>query len=125
MAETNDGKHRQATDFESHASGGSASPEIPKHPRVEPPNSGPATSRYPMGRFADFIAGINASVRVKLLGGFFLVVLLLLAMSFLSFIVIGQMNQKVETLTELQERVDRGRQMIYLVTAQSHFRAMA
>ena len=79
----------------------------------------------PIGLLVDFIARINVSVRVKLLGGFLLVVLLLLAMTILSIVVVAQMNRKVETLTQLQERVDRSRQMILLVTQQSHFRAMA
>jgi len=78
-----------------------------------------------MGRLVDFIARINLSVREKLLGGFILVVLLLSAMAILSLVVISQMNQKVESLTQLQERFDISRQMIYLITGQSHFRAMA
>ncbi|MDQ5853033.1 MAG: PAS domain S-box protein, partial [Chloroflexota bacterium] len=71
------------------------------------------------------MAGINASVHVKLLGGFLALVLLLLGMSILNSLVIERMNQRVGELTRLQEKVDRSRQMEYLITAQSHFRAMA
>lgn len=125
MAGPNDEQQTEPADTDSQERNGLADRKSPKNPSEERSNPDPASQHEPWGRFVDFIAGINASVRVKLLGGFFLVVLLLLAMSVLSFIVIARMDQKVDTLTELQERVDRGRAMIYLVTAQSHFRAMA
>src|SRR5438445_9177954 len=78
-----------------------------------------------LGPFVDFAARIRASVHVKLLGGFFVGALLILAMGILSLAVIYRMNSRVEDLNRLQDKVDTSRQAIYLVTAQSHFRAMA
>ena len=125
MAEPNYERQGEAADVDSQGRDGVPSREFPDHPRHEPSNADGASQPEPMGRLVDFIARINATVRVKLLGGFLLVVLLLLAMAILSFVVVAQMNQKVESLTQLQERVDLSRQLIYLVTAQSHFRTMA
>ena len=51
--------------------------------------------------------------------------LLLLGMAILSLGVVHRMSRRVEELTRLQENMDRARQMEYLITAQSHFRAMA
>ncbi len=79
----------------------------------------------PLRPIVDFVARIKASVHVKLLAGFLIVSLLLLGMGVLSILLIGQMGQQIDDLSELQEKVDRSRQAKYLVTAQSHFRAMA
>ena len=73
----------------------------------------------------DAVARVRASVHTKLLAGFLVGALLLLGMGILSMVVLNRMGGQVEELTALQERNDRARQMIYLVTAQSHFRAMA
>ena len=73
----------------------------------------------------DAVARVRASVHTKLLAGFLVGALLLLGMGILSMVVLNRMSGQVEELTALQERSDRSRQMIYLVTAQSHFRAMA
>ena len=73
----------------------------------------------------DAVARVRASVHTKLLAGFLVGALLLLGMGILSMVVLNRMSGQVEELTALQERNDRSRQMIYLVTAQSHFRAMA
>lgn len=73
----------------------------------------------------DAIAGIPVSVHAKLLSGFLVGALLLLAMGVLSLAILDRMNQRVDDLARLQEKVDRSRQMEYLVTAQSHYRAMA
>ena len=73
----------------------------------------------------DAVARVRASVHTKLLTGFLVGALLLLGMGILSMVVLNRMSGQVEELTALQERNDRSRQMIYLVTAQSHFRAMA
>jgi class 3 adenylate cyclase/HAMP domain-containing protein len=73
----------------------------------------------------DAIAGIPVSVHAKLLSGFLVGALLLLAMGVLSLAILDRMNQRVDELARLQEKVDRSRQMEYLVTAQSHYRAMA
>ena len=78
-----------------------------------------------LGPLVDRVAGINASVHAKLLVGFLALALLLLGMGILNSLVIERMSQRVGEITRLQEKVDRSRQMEYLVTAQSHFRAMA
>ena len=46
-------------------------------------------------------------------------------MGILSLAVIGRMNERVEELDHLQEKTSRAQQMLYAVTAQSHYRAMA
>ena len=73
----------------------------------------------------DAVAHVRVSVHTKLLAGFFVGALLLLGMGVLSIVVLNQMSGQVDTLTALQDRTDRARQMNSLVTAQSHFRAMA
>src|SRR5438067_155114 len=73
----------------------------------------------------DAVAAIPVSVHAKLLSGFLAGALLLLAMGLLSLVILDRMSQRVEDLALLQEKVDRSRQMEYLVTAQSHYRAMA
>ena len=79
----------------------------------------------PLRPLVDFVAKVNVGVHVKLLIGFGVGAALLLGMGVLSLVVINRMGDRVEELTALQDRVDRGRQMEYAVTAQSHFRAMA
>jgi signal transduction histidine kinase len=73
----------------------------------------------------DAVARINASVHRKLLFGFLAGALLLVAMAVLSLVVIGRMNERVSDLDRLQEKTSRAQQMLYAVTAQSHYRAMA
>jgi class 3 adenylate cyclase/HAMP domain-containing protein len=75
--------------------------------------------------FVDWVAGIKATVHTKLLAGFLLVALLLLSMGTLSIVVLGRLNRQVETLTALNHQASQARDMIYEVTAQSHYRAMA
>ena len=74
---------------------------------------------------ADFIARIRATVHTKLLAGFLVIAVLLVAMGITSILVIRQMNQQAHQLISLQEQTDIARQAIYAVTSQSHFRAMA
>ena len=73
----------------------------------------------------DAVARINLSVRRKLLFGFLIGALLLVGMAILSLVVIGRMSERVAELDRLQEKASRAQQMLYLVTAQSHYRAMA
>lgn len=79
----------------------------------------------PLHPLVNFVARIRASVHTKLLAGFLIGALLLLGMAALSLVVINRMSQQVEELTRLQENMDHARRMEYLITAQSHFRAMA
>jgi class 3 adenylate cyclase len=74
---------------------------------------------------ADFIAKIRATVHTKLLAGFLVIAVLLVAMGITSILVIREMNAEAQQLITLQEQTDVARQAIYAVTAQSHFRAMA
>ena len=82
-------------------------------------------SGSPLRPLMDLVAKINVSVHAKLLFGFLAGALLLLGMSILSLVVIARMNDRVEDLTVLQDQVNRADRMEYLITAQSHFRAMA
>ncbi|HET6712851.1 MAG TPA: adenylate/guanylate cyclase domain-containing protein [Actinomycetota bacterium] len=75
--------------------------------------------------FVDWVAGIRATVHRKLLSGFLLISLLLLSMGLLSVAVLGRLNDQVETLNALNHQASQARDMIYGVTAQSHYRAMA
>ncbi len=74
---------------------------------------------------ADFVARIRATVHTKLLAGFLVIAVLLVAMGIMSILVIRQMNEQAHRLVDLQEQSDVARQAIYAVTAQSHYRAMA
>ncbi len=73
----------------------------------------------------DAVAGTSAGVHRKLLFGFLAGALLLVGMAILSLVVIGRMNERVGELNHLHEKVSRAQDMLYAVTAQSHFRAMA
>jgi class 3 adenylate cyclase len=50
---------------------------------------------------------------------------LLVALGLFSIAVLNRVDRQVETLTALHSQSDTAREMIYAVTAQSHFRAMA
>ena len=92
-------------------------------------NHTPSEGTFPLPRLArpvvDAAARVQASVHTKLLAGFLLGALLLLAMGVVSVLVIERMDDRVDELVARREETDQARQMIYLVTAQSHFRAMA
>jgi signal transduction histidine kinase len=79
----------------------------------------------PLGPLVDFVAGIRSSVHAKLVGGFFIGTILLLGLFILSAIVVDRMSRQVNDLNRAQAQVDLARQMEYLITTQSHFRAMA
>ena len=89
----------------------------------------PSEGTFALPRLArpvvDAAARVQASVHTKLLAGFLLGALLLLAMGVVSVLVIERMDDRVDELVARREETDQARQMIYLVTAQSHFRAMA
>lgn len=73
----------------------------------------------------DMVARARATIHTKLLAGFLLSALLLLAMGVLSIVVINAMNRQMDRIVELQQQQDLARQGIYAITAQSHYRAMA
>ncbi|HZU05697.1 MAG TPA: adenylate/guanylate cyclase domain-containing protein [Chloroflexota bacterium] len=104
--------------------------ELRETPRPEGGGRPPRGTELPayarlLQPLVDVVAGIRASVHLKLLSGFLAGALLLLGMGVLSLVVLDRMSQRVEDLARLQEKLDRSRQMEYLVTAQSHYRAMA
>ena len=73
----------------------------------------------------DRIARIRATIHAKLLAGFLIIAVLLLAMGVTSILVIRQMNARAHDQIELSNQSDLARQAIYAVTSQSHYRAMA
>ncbi|MBI3965609.1 MAG: GAF domain-containing protein [Chloroflexi bacterium] len=73
----------------------------------------------------DRVAFTNTSVHNKLLNGFLFSTLLVILMAILSATVLARLNERIEDLTRLQERVDNALQMEHLITAQSHYRAMS
>lgn len=73
----------------------------------------------------DMVARRHASVHIKLLTGFLVIAVLLLGMGLLSVAVLNRVDNQVERLNILNAQTDQAREMIYAVTAQSHFRAMA
>ena len=73
----------------------------------------------------DGVARINLSVHRKLLFGFLVGAVLLVGMATLSLLVIGRMSGRVAELDRLQMRASQAQQMLYLITVQSHYLAMA
>jgi signal transduction histidine kinase len=73
----------------------------------------------------DAVARIDLSVHRKLLFGFLIGAVLLVGMAILSIGIIGRMGERVAELDRLEAKASHARQMLYLVTAQSHYRAMA
>jgi class 3 adenylate cyclase/HAMP domain-containing protein len=73
----------------------------------------------------DWVARRDATVHVKLLFGFLSIAVLLLALGIFSIGVLNRVDDQVKRITVLHDQSDGAREMIYKVTAQSHFRAMA
>lgn len=90
--------------------------------KARPPDELPVAWMRP---FVDRVARVKATVHTKLLAGFLLSALLLLAMGIMSIVVINAMNRQMDRIVSLQGQMDLARQGIYAITAQSHFRAMA
>lgn len=99
-----------------------ATPSLDTRAVSEDADLGPFKILRPL---VDRVAKVQATVHTKLLIGFFTIALLLLSLGVLSVLVLNRVNSQVETLTTLNAQADNARQMIYGVTAQSHFRAMA
>ena len=97
-------------------------------PPIPPPDQ-PRDDLGPLPRiarpFVDWVARVRATVHTKLLAGFLVIALLLLSMGVLCIVVLDRVNRQVVTLTALNRQTDQAREMIYEVTAQSHYRAMA
>ncbi len=73
----------------------------------------------------DWVARRPVTVHRKLLFGFLSLAVLLLALGLFSVAVLNRVDHQVETLTALHTQNDTARRMIYAVTSQSHYRAMA
>jgi len=73
----------------------------------------------------DWVARRDVTVHIKLLVGFLSIAVLLLALGVFSIGVLNRVDDQVERITVLHDQSDRSRKMIFAVTAQSHFRAMA
>src|SRR5215213_5609438 len=102
----------------SHSADGSARERTTSDPQL------PAFTRW-LRPAVDVVARIRLTIHQKLLAGFLTGALLLVGMAILSLVIIGQMHQRVSALEASAHRVDLARQMLYDVTAQSHYRAMA
>ncbi len=98
-------------------------PHRPAVPRTAEPVPPPWTRAVDF--VADRVARAKTTMRSKLLLGFVAVALSLFGMAVLSWAVMDRMSQRVTELERLQERVNQTQRMEYLVTAQSHYRAMA
>jgi len=73
----------------------------------------------------DAVARLDFSVHRKLLFGFLAGAVLLVGLAILSVGVIGRMSDRVAELDQLESKASHAQQMLYWVTAQSHYRAMA
>jgi signal transduction histidine kinase len=73
----------------------------------------------------DAVARVRSSIHRKLLFGFLAGAVLLIAMAVLSLVVIDRMDERMDDLSRHEVKVTRAQQMLYAVTAQSHYRAMA
>jgi Signal transduction histidine kinase len=91
----------------------------------EPPERGLPRFTGWLRPAVDAIARIKSSVHKKLLSGFLVGALLLVGMAALSLLVIGRMNERVVDLNRLDVKSSRAQMMLYDVTLQSHYRAMA
>jgi signal transduction histidine kinase len=98
------------------------------------PNEDPATTPVEpqLPRYArwlrpvvDAVARLDFSVHRKLLFGFLAGAVLLVGLAILSVGVIGRMSDRVAELDKLESKASHAQQMLYWVTAQSHYRAMA
>src|SRR6202165_2881346 len=79
----------------------------------------------PLQPLVDMVAAIPGSVHTKLLAGFLATAVLLVGMAVFSVIIINRLDQRSQDISRLQEKIDDTQQMLYAVTAQSHYRAMA
>ena len=81
--------------------------------------------RTPLGGLVRWVAGIKASVHAKLITGFFVVTLLVVAMGALSLQAITQTARQSVLLDEAHKRVEWSRQIQNELALQMNFTAMA
>jgi signal transduction histidine kinase len=101
-----------------------------------PPNQAPTTvpgsrvdafllGRSPLGGLVRWIAGIQASVRVKLLSAFLLIALLIIAVGVISVQILASMDRHSRSLDQAHERVHWSQQIEHALALQMHYTAMA
>src|SRR5437588_2825090 len=98
--------------------------------RKEEPATTPVEPQLPpftrwLRPVVDAVARLDFSVHRKLLLWFLAGAVLLVGLAILSVGVIGRMSDRVAELDRLESKASHAQQMLYLVTAQSHYRAMA
>ncbi|MDX6324146.1 MAG: hypothetical protein QOK15_500, partial [Nocardioidaceae bacterium] len=105
----------------------SSSSTSPQTRQPQDPTADPQLPRGTRGLqpAVDAVARLRFSIHRKLLFGFLVGALLLVAMAVLSLVVIARMDQRMDDLAAHELKVNRAQQMLYDVTAQSHYRAMA
>jgi signal transduction histidine kinase len=81
--------------------------------------------RTPLGKLVHWVAGIKSSVHAKLVTGFMLVTLLVVAMGGLSLQAITKMSDQSTLLDEAHKRVEWSRQIQHALALQMNFTAMA
>ena len=81
--------------------------------------------RTPLGKLVHWVAGIKISVHAKLVTGFMLVTLLVVAMGWLSLQAITRMSNQATLLDEAHKRVEWSRQIQHALALQMNFTAMA
>ena len=81
--------------------------------------------RTPLGKLVHWVAGIKFSVHKKLLTGFMLVTLLVVAMGGFSLQTITKMSRQSTLLDEAHKRVEWSRQIQHALALQMNFTAMA
>jgi len=78
-------------------------------------------TRSPLGSLVRRVAGIHASVHSKLLGAFFLIALLLIAMGAMSLRTITNVSRQSRLLDQARDRVDASRQIEHALGVQMNF----
>jgi signal transduction histidine kinase len=81
--------------------------------------------RTPLGKLVHWVAGIKFSVHKKLVTGFMLVTLLVVAMGGFSLQTITKMSRQSTLLDEAHKRVEWSRQIQHALALQMNFTAMA
>jgi signal transduction histidine kinase/ActR/RegA family two-component response regulator len=99
-----------------------AKTEVNAHAAADPR---PPLLTRPLQPVINLIAAFPASVHLKLLAGFLATAVLLVGMGVNAAIILDRMNQRSQEITALQQQRDDARQMLYAVTVQMHYRAMA
>jgi signal transduction histidine kinase/ActR/RegA family two-component response regulator len=79
----------------------------------------------PLHPLVNLVARMPGGVHVKLLAGFLATAVLLVGMAANSLVILDRMNHRSQEINGLQQQRDDSRQMLYSVTVQMHYRAMA